>query len=322
MGATKMSNELVAERKVYLDFTPAILDMTNYDELKTEVEKYAARYKGLVFTRGEKTGANQARSELLALLNAIENERKEVKAVYNKPLKEFEEKIKALTQLIDEPLNDIREGLKVIEDAEKEEREIALNSLLTSKAEEVDISINDIDKDPRWLNKGNWTSKLKPTGKFEEEVDAAIIQAVKEKERKETELRILTEFCKAQDIEPAGWLSQLEFKSALEIIDLINLERERKERLAAEQEQKRQEHDEFIVRQQQAAQEAEQFAEEMKATQQTISEPTVIYSASLKIYGTIEQLNALNDFIISQNMRVEEIQEDITEDLAIDDLPF
>lgn len=42
MGATKMSNELVAERKVYLDFTPAILDMTNYDELKTEVEKYAA----------------------------------------------------------------------------------------------------------------------------------------------------------------------------------------------------------------------------------------------------------------------------------------
>lgn len=60
----------------------------------------------------------------------------------------------------------------------------------------------------------------------------------------------------------------------------------------------------------------------MKATQQTISEPTVIYSASLKIYGTIEQLNALNDFIISQNMRVEEIQEDITEDLAIDDLPF
>lgn len=317
-----MSNELVTERKIYLDFTPAVLDMTNYDELKVEVEKYAAKYKGLVFTRDEKTGANQARSELLALQNAIESERKNVKQVYNKPLREFEDQIKALTKLIDEPLNDIREGLKVIEDAEKDERETALMTLLSSKLESLDICMEDLEMDARWLNKGNWTSKLNPTSKFEAEIDQVIAQALKEKERKETELRILTEFCKAQGIEAAGWTSQLEFKSALEVIDLINLEKERKDRLAAEQEQKRKEHDEFIARQQQTTQEAEQFAEETKITQQKVSEPTAIFSASLKIYGTIEQLNALNDFIINQNMRVEEIQEDLSKDLTIDDLPW
>lgn len=316
-----MSNELVTERKIYLDFTPAVLDMTNYDELKVEVEKYADKYKGLVFTRDEKTGANQARSELLALQNAIESERKNVKQVYNKPLKEFEDQIKALTKLIDEPLNDIREGLKVIEDAEKDERETALMTLLSSKLESLDICMEDLEMDARWLNKGNWTSKLNPTSKFEAEIDQVIAQALKEKERKETELRILTEFCKTQEIEAAGWTSQLEFKSALEVIDLINLEKERKDRLAAEQEQKRKEHDKFIEKQQETIKEANEFAE----MEQTDSKPENKISNDIRVTGTIKQLNALNDFLINSGIEVEEIiiQEENTQDsLTIDDLPW
>lgn len=328
MGAKIMTNELANERKIYLDFTPATLDMTNYDELKKEVEKYADRYNGLVFSRDEKTGANQARSELKALYDAIENERKNVKSVYNKPLQEFEKQIKALTDLINKPLNDIRDGLKVIDEAEKEERAFALKTLLETKLEEVELSIDEIEIDGKWLNKGNWTAKLNPTTKLESEIDNAIAQTLKEKQRKEAEVKILTEFCKAQGIEPAGWTSQLEHRTAMEVIELINLDKERRKKLDEELAQKKKEHDEFIARQQQEAQEAEQFAEEMKATQQTISEPTAIFSASLKIYGTSEQLNALNDFIVSQNMRVEEIQEEVeevagwSEDLAIDDLPF
>lgn len=316
-----MSNELATERKIYLDFTPAVLDMTNYDELKVEVEKYADKYKGLVFTRDEKTGANQARSELLALQNAIESERKNVKQVYNKPLKEFEDQIKELTKLIDEPLNDIREGLKIIEDAEKDERETALMTLLRSKLESLDICKEDLEMDARWLNKGNWTSKLNPTAKFEAEIDQVIAQALKEKERKETELRILTEFCKAQEIEAAGWTSQLEFKSALEVIDLINLEKERKDRLAAEQEQKRKEHEEFIAKQQETIKEASEFAE----MDQTNNQQETKISNVIRVTGTIKQLNALNDFLINSGIEVEEVnaQGELTQDsLTIDDLPW
>ncbi|WP_158563520.1 MULTISPECIES: DUF1351 domain-containing protein [Vagococcus] len=316
-----MSNELATERKIYLDFTPAVLDMTNYDELKVEVEKYADKYKGLVFTRDEKTGANQARSELLALQNAIESERKNVKQVYNKPLKEFEDQIKELTKLIDEPLNDIREGLKVIEDAEKDERKTALMTLLRSKLESLDICIEDLEMEARWLNKGNWTSKLNPTSKFEADIDQVIAQALKEKERKETELRILTEFCKAQGIEAAGWTSQLEFKSALEVIDLINLEKERKDRLAAEQEQKRKEHEEFIAKQQETIKEANEFA----GMEQTNNQQETKISNVIRVTGTIKQLNTLNDFLINSGIEVEEVnaQEELTQDsLTIDDLPW
>ncbi|MGX8233980.1 DUF1351 domain-containing protein [Bacillus subtilis] len=317
-----MSNELMANSSFGLEFKPAELNMKNYDEMKEMVQSYAEKYKGLVFTRDEKNGANEARTELLALQNAIEAERKNVKRVYNEPLKEFEGKIKELTNMIGEPLNDIRDGLKVIEEAEKAEREDALNRLLDEKLTESTISLDDLEKDEKWLNKGNWTAKLNPTKKLEAEIDTAIEQAEKEKERKESEKRILTEFCKAQDIDPAGWISQLEYKSAMEVIDLINLEKERKARLAAEQEQKRKEHEEFMAKQQAAKQEAEAFAEQEQTVApgpEAVINPEEKISNVIRVTGTVGQLMKLNEFLIASGIEVEEV---IMPDVSIDDLPF
>lgn len=313
----------MTERKIYLDFSPAILEMTNFEELKSEVEKYAEKYRGLVFTRDEKLGASQARSELKALYDAIENERKNVKSVYNKPLQEFEQQIKSLTDLINGPLNDIREGLKVIEEAEKQEREDALNILLEDKLSAVDISIDTIQKQDKWLNKGNWTAKLNPTAKLEAEIDLAVEIALKEKKRKETEVKILTEFCKAQDIEPAGWISQLEFKSAMEIIDLINLERQRKERLQKEQEERQKQHEEFLSKQAKELEETQKFAEQ----EVEISSPE-LFSSTIQVTGTADQLNALNDFLIKSGIQVEEVSEkelptkEDVEEYLLDDVPW
>lgn len=318
-----MGNELTTARKIDLDFATASLEITNYDELKAEVEKYADKYKGLVFTRDEKNGASQARSELKALYDAIENERKNVKSVYNKPLQEFENQIKVLTDLINIPLNDIRDGLKVIDEAEKAEREEALNNLLAGKLEEAELLPEDIKKVPQWLNKGSWTPKLKPTAKLEAEIDVAIQLAVKEKARKETEVKILTEFCKAQDIEPAGWISQLEYKSAMEVIELINLERERKERLLKDQEERQKQHEAFIQKQAQEAEERAQFAQSAP----TVSKPET-FSSVIKVTGTADQLNALNNYLITSGILVEEVPESVPSKdtdggaVTLDDLPW
>lgn len=316
-----MSNELI-ENKVYADFTPAQLEIMNYEELLTEVKKYAERYKGLVFDRDEKKGAEEARSELLSLHNALDEQRKRIKRVYNQPLSEFEGKIKELTAIINEPLNDIREGLKSIEEAERKEREDALNTLLESKCEEVGLTVDEVEQNHRWLNKTAWTSKLNPTAKLEAEIDNAVEQAVKENERKETEIRILTEFCKAQDIDSAGWVSQLEFKSAMEVIELINLERERKKKLEAEQEQKQKEHEEYLAKQQDALKEAEKFAETVDKREDTESKATSL----LRVTGTVGQLSALNDFLISHGIEVEEVHDPsptVSEPfVAEDDLPW
>lgn len=302
------TNELVENSSFGLVYRPAELEMKNYDEMKDMVDGYAEKYRGLVFTRDEKGGATQARSELIMLRDAIDTERKNVKREYNKPLQAFENKIKTLTKMIDEPLNDIRDGLKVIDEAERAEREDALNRLLEEKLKGSNIAMDELERDERWLNKGNWTAKLKPTAKFEEEVNAAIDQVVKEKERKEAEKRVLIQFCEAQGIDPAGWLGQLEYRNAVEVIDLINLDRQRKEQLAKEQEQKAKEHEEFMKRQQEIIQEAQQ--EEVKEE---------VITNTIQVTGTVAQLNALNAYLVDSGIQVKLVEDEV---FALDDLPF
>lgn len=318
-------------RKVFLDFSPASIDITNYEELRAEVEKFSQKYTGLVFGRDDKKGAEDVRKELIALQTALETERKEVKNIYNKPLSEFESKVKELTDLIDTPLSEIREGLKEIENHEKEERRLLLITALEEKLKDVGVSLDEVVIEPSWLNKSAFTSKMNLTAKVSGEIDKKIADILSEKKRKETEIRILTEFCNAQEIDPAGWVSQLEHRNAMEVIDLINLERERRERIAAEQEAKRLEHEEFLKRQEQTIKEAEAFVEQTKqVTNQKITGQASIFSVSLKMFGTAEQLNDLNDYLIKNGIRAEEIQSpinsteknDFSNDYPDDDLPF
>lgn len=294
-----MANELIEKNTFKLDFKPAELKINNYDEMKELVSNYSKKYKNLVFDPEDKKGLTQARQELLALRNALDTERKNVKAVYNEPLNEFEDMIKDLTEMIDEPLETVREGISAIDEAEKEARKEALNDLLERLTKDTSISIDDIEKDDRWLNKGNWTGKLEPKGKFEAEIENAVEAAIKEKERHETEKRILKEFCKAQDIDPAGWISQLEHRNAMEVIDLINLEKQRKEKLAADQEAKRKEYEEFQMKQQQAKDEADLFIDEI-VVEETITN-------TIQVTGTISQLQALNEYLKGSGITVKQV---------------
>ena len=328
------TNEVVENaRKVYLDFAPASIEITNYDELKNEVEKFSKRYTGIAFGRDEKKDAEEIRGRLIALRDALESERKEVKSVYNKPLKSFEDKIKDLTTLIDKPLNEIRDGLKQIETHEKEERELALKTLLEAKLEHHGLLVDTFPIEARWLNKGQWTSKMKATAKLESEIDKVIEDKLKEIARYETEVKLLTSFCETANIEPAGWITQLEHRNAMEVIDLINLERERKKRFDEEMAEKKKAHDEFLEAQKKAAEEAAAFAQSVEPPKNDfIPEPEIIYSASLKIYGTEKQLSDLNEYIKLSGLQVEEITEDVIEKLdeaeewangfSEDDFPF
>ena len=311
------TNEVVENvRKVYLDFAPASIEITNYDELKNEVEKFSKRCTGIAFGRDEKKDAEAIRGRLIALRDALESERKEVKSVYNKPLKSFEDKIKDLTTLIDKPLNEIRDGLKQIDTHEKEERELALKTLLEAKLEPHGLLVDSFPIEARWLNKGQWTSKMKATAKLESEIDKVIEDELKEIARYETEVKLLTSFCETANIEPAGWITQLEHRNAMEVIDLINLERERKKKLDEELAEKKKAHDEFLEAQKKAAEEAAAFAQSVEPPKNDfISEQEIIYSASLKIYGTEKQLSDLNEYIKLSGLQVEEITEDVIEKL-------
>lgn len=302
-----MSNELeiIQDSTLGTIYEPATLEMHKFDEMKELVQGFSDKYTGLAFTRADKKGAEEVRSKLLEVRDKFEKERKIIKRAYNEPLSAYEAKIKELNSLIDVPLNQIRDGLKEIDEAEREERIDALDKLLEIKLADTSVSI---ERNASWLNKGMWSAKLKPSTKLNDEIDKAIADAVKEKEYREMQVKVLTEFCKGQDIDPGGWVSQLDHRNAMEVIDLINMDKERKARIAAEQERRAAEHEAFLLKQQE---ELAAIVEDEIIEVAPIEEPELIEVAEpiitnvIRVSGTIAQLTSLNEFLVTSGINVE-----------------
>lgn len=329
-----MANEMevIQDSTLGTIYEPATLEMHKFDEMKELVQGFADKYTGIAFTRADKKGAEEVRGKLLEVRDKFEKERKIIKKAYNEPLNAYEAKVKELNSLIDVPLNQIRDGLKEIDEAEREERIQALNDVLEIKLEGVGVSIQPAAS---WLNKGMWSSKLKPSTKLNEEIDKAIAEAVREKEYREMQVKVLTEFCNAQSIDAAGWVSQLDHRNAMEVIDLINMEKERKARLAAEQERRAAEHEAMLAKQAEelAAVEEAEFIEVPKfelvdPPEEAEDEP--IITNVIRITGTQSQFQALNAYLVTSGITVElvavpvnaEIQEDEATKYMEDDLAW
>ena len=302
-----MSNELeiIQDSTLGTIYEPATLEMHKFDEMKELVQGFSDKYTGLAFTRADKKGAEEVRSKLLEVRDKFEKERKIIKRAYNEPLSAYEAKIKELNSLIDVPLNQIRDGLKEIDDAEREERVLALCEVMDIKQADAGITIQPAAS---WLNKGMWSATLKPSKKLIEEIDKAIADAVREKEYREMQVKVLTEFCKGQDIDPGGWVSQLDHRNAMEVIDLINMDKERKARIAADQERRAAEHEAFLLKQKEelaAIEEVEIVEVSPIEEPEPIQEEEHVITNVIKVTGTIAQLNNLNEFLVTSGISVE-----------------
>lgn len=311
--------EVIKESNLGTIFEPATLEVNKFEEMRELVQGFADKYTNLVFTADEKKGAEEVRSKLIEIRDKFERERKIIKKAYNEPLNEYESKIKELNGMIDVPLNQIRDGLKEIDNAERELREEALKEVLETKLGGLDV---EIEPNNSWSNKGMWTSKMKPTAKLNQEIDYVIDAAIREKSRKESEIKILSEFCKAKDIDPAGWISQLDFKSATEVMDLINLDIKRKAEIAAEQEKKKAEFEAFQAKQAEVLAEIEQPGDIEIGTplfERKIDDAILVNV--IRVKGTRSQFAKMNEFLIDSGIEVE-LVEDETFKYTIDDLPF
>ena len=302
-----MSNELEVIQNSTLGtiYEPATLEMQKFDDMKAVVQGFSDKYTGLAFTRADKKGAEEVRSKLLEVRDKFEKERKIIKRAYNEPLSAYEAKIKERNSLIDVPLNQIRDGLKEIDEAEREERIDALDKLLEIKLADTSVSI---ERNASWLNKCMWSAKLKPSTKLNDEIDRAIADAVKDKEYREMQVKVLTEFCKGQDIDPGGWVSQLDHRNAMEVIDLINMDKERKARIAADQERRAAEHEAFLLKQKEelaAIEEVEIVEVSPIEEPEPIQEEEHVITNVIQVTGTIAQLNNLNEFLVTSGISVE-----------------
>lgn len=85
-------NEMI----VSVEQTNGILNISNYDEIKANVQASMELYKTMVFTEDTLIEAKSTVATLRKLSKCLDDKRKDVKRRYMLPYEEFEDKIKEL----------------------------------------------------------------------------------------------------------------------------------------------------------------------------------------------------------------------------------
>lgn len=298
------------------DFKPAVIEINDYDKLVETSEMIAKHYDSLVLKDSELSEINEVHRELNSFIRGLDEDRLKVKREYNEPLKEFEDKIKHVTGLLNKPLQDIKGARDEILTKQEEARTEALNDYLERQLKDSKVRIEDIEVPSNWINKGNWTEKLNPRKKLVDEVKREIERLEEENKKKLADREVLEAFLDEKGMEHEGWTSQLEYRSSLDIIQEIQrIEEHKKEMEEAERLHKLEveEENKSAIPTPEEAEFLEFEREFEEVEEQTITE-------KIKVTGTIEQLNKLNQFMVENGITVEPIIDE--DDLIVDDLPF
>lgn len=312
-------NELMTmqESTFSYDYKPATIEIKNYDELVKTAEMVAGHYESLVFKNSTLSEINESHRELNGFINGLNESRLNVKRQYNEPLKEFEDKINSLSDTLNKPLQDIKTARDEILIAQEEARKEALIDYLERVLVDEVVQVEDVEIKDSWTNKGNWTDKLNPRKKLVNEIEHNINILSEEIKRRDADKKVLESFLDDKGMEHEGWVAQLEYRESLEIIqDIQQVENDKKQK-------EQQEKQAAERRMQEKANEVERMMEKPidKIVEREFEEvaPDIV-TERIEVTGTIEQMNDLNEFLVSRGIKVRPI---IDESNNIkDDLPF
>ncbi|HJF86758.1 MAG TPA: DUF1351 domain-containing protein, partial [Companilactobacillus farciminis] len=226
------SNEVVLQ-DFSVNLTPTKITINNENELKQELESIADKYSGLIVTENNLKSVKSTRAKLNALNKGLDDKRKEIKSSYNAPLNEFEDKVKGYQAIINKSLEPISDGIKTLENSQREERKAHVQEVINEMAPEYDIDPTEIEIEKSWTNKTMTDIKL--TRILSDGFNAL----KRKKDLFETNKKLVEEHCKYVGVEPAGWVSQLSDEyNATDVIKAIDQAVEdKKQKELAEQKQ-------------------------------------------------------------------------------------
>lgn len=126
---------------------------TNLDTIATELKTQMDEYKDYVVTQDSIAADKKVLADLRKLKTSLEDARKNVKAQWEQPYKDFETKYKEVLALVEVPIKEIDAQLKLFE----EERALAKKGHVR---ELYDDNIEDLERflpfdtvfNPKWLN--------------------------------------------------------------------------------------------------------------------------------------------------------------------------
>ena len=246
----------------------------NFDELKGKLTESLEKYQGLVVTEDNLSDSTKTRTELNKLKTSIEDERKRIKKEWNEPYVAFENQIKELVGLVDKPIQCLDTQIKAFEDERKENKRKEIQEFFDENNTNELIKL-DMIFDEKWLNKGEKIDKIKET----------ILSTLG---RIETSLNVI----KTQDTKYTTnmvdiYLKTLDLASALK-------EKERLEELEKNANLERVKREQTVQRQ-----ESVEVAPKVEEKE---------YELIFKVTGTANQMLALREFLISNNIKFSKVE--------------
>ena len=270
----------------------------NYVELKKELADKLVKYKGTTYDDSAISLAKKDRAALNNLKKAINDKKIEIKKNLLEPYEDFETKVKDIMSMIDKPVLEIDTQIKAYDNKVKADKQAEIQFYFDEVVGDL-ADILKLDKifDSRWVN---FTYNMK---NIKEEIDAAIKRTNDDLEvikglNSEFNTELMNEYLCNFDLSAVLRRKALleERKKALE-------ELERKKR---EQELLRNERTEDTRTQEQVkSSQPSMYSNEQEASVKTdLNAPQEnVIQLDFRVYGTQEQINALKEFFINNNIK-------------------
>ena len=285
-----------------------VVPKANFDETKAALTEMVHPYTVMLVTEDTIDSAKADRAKVNKVKGTIDGYRKLVKAAYNEPYKKLEEKFKELTAVCDRGLQNIDIQLADFEERRKEEKRSFLEDYFQTVSEKMKypeyLSLEDV-LHPKWENKGTSLDECKKyiderTAKIDMEVGA--IRNL----HSEWETALLNEYQRTLDFFAVVTLNEQLTQKAQQEAERKRKQQEEQARRQAELERQKQEAERAATEAVKEVRVASDNFEDalqkaidadLVKTAKAITEPE--YVGILKIYGTMQELQAVREFLDS-----------------------
>ncbi len=126
---------------------------TNFQEIEAALKEHLEGYRGITVTQDTIKESKKDLSELRKLKESIEDARKNVKKEWMEPYTEFEGKCKELVALVDQPINEINDQLKLFEEDRVREKTEHCKEVYSKNIGELERFLPfEAVFNPKWTN--------------------------------------------------------------------------------------------------------------------------------------------------------------------------
>ena len=264
-------------------FKPAEIEFKDYEALKAKVEGTVKGWSDYVVTAESYPSDKKTRAELNRIKKALNDQKIKINNQVTGSVKEFNEQIKYLVNEIDIATNKLSEGINFYKDKEKKERHQQNLIQLGKIAQDYGIDLQKLEYNSKWDNKtASWTNT-------EKEARSQFEALKKEQQAKEEAQQVIIDKANSYTkpaMTPSSYLELLEYKSLPDILKQMESDHE--------------------YLKQQAEKQAERKRKEVQSIEKkgdkyinakTGEVAKEVYSLTLELTGSKEQLSALSRFI-------------------------